>query len=103
MAMGGFFYLFGLPKRIDFVSNLRKTNKAEAREKNLKVAAEEKVINSICSPVDLCEYKPIRWSNYLTEGTASESIIHEFFADGKNRKYLFRMRNGSISEVINIY
>jgi hypothetical protein len=100
--VGSLFYLYGLPKKANFVSQLLGTARNQSREEKLKVLAEEKVRNEICPISDLCDYRPIHWTDFSSPDTASASIVHEFYADEKKMKFLFRMRHGNLDEVINM-
>jgi hypothetical protein len=102
VAMGGFFYLYGLPQKAEFVSKLLRTARHENREDKLKGLAEERIRGEICSINDLCEYRPINWTLYPTEDSASTSLLHEFYTNGRKRTFLFRMRYGNLSEVIDM-
>jgi hypothetical protein len=99
VAMGGFFYLFGLPKRVDFVSKLMKTNRDTNREEIIKGLVEDRVREEICPISDLCEYRSIAWRDFQSEDSLSGAIIHEFYSNGNKQTYLFRMRYGTLSEI----
>ncbi len=102
VAAGGFFYVFGLPKRADFVNHLLRKARSENREENLKVLVEDKIRGEICSISDMCEYRPAGWREFQMEDSTSASVTHEFYADGVKKVFLFRMRYGAISEVIKL-
>jgi hypothetical protein len=102
VAVGGFFYLYGLPKRAKFVTDLLSRAKNQSREQQIEALAEAKVRGDICSISDLCEYRPIAWKEFQATDTTSASIVHEFYTDGKKRTMLFRMRYGALSEVIDL-
>jgi hypothetical protein len=99
VAVGGFFYLFGLPKRIDFVSKLMKNNRDTNREETIKGLVEDKVRGEICPISDLCEYRPIAWRDFQSEDSMSAAIVHEFYSNGNRQTYMFRMRYGALSEI----
>lgn len=102
VAVGGFFYLFGLPKRAQFVSHLLKSHRLENQSEKIKELAENRIRSEICSINDLCEYRALSWAIYPTDDSLTTSILHEFTTNGSKRKFLFRMRYGNLSEVIDM-
>lgn len=61
-----------------------------------------RIIVDLCPRADLSDYKPMGWSDYFETDAISNSITHAFSCDGMHRKYLFRLRYGSISEIIDL-
>ncbi len=102
VAVGGFFYLHGLPKKAAFISQFLSRSGEKSQEQQIETLAEEKVHGEICSLADLCEYRPIAWKEFHASDTVSASIVHEFYKDGKKCAVLFRMRYGAISEIIDL-
>src|SRR4051812_47328043 len=101
VSVAGFAYLYVLPRRAAFVSSLLNLHTA-TRQDSLRTLAEAKIRTEICPASDMCEYKPIGWEAYADEDAFGASIIHEFFTDGNKRKFLFRERYGTISEIIDL-
>ena len=99
VAMCGFFYLYGLPKRVKFVSHLMSQNRDGNREEIIKGLAEDRIRAEICPISDLCEYRPIGWRDFQSEDSLSAAIVHEFYSNGNKQVYLFRMRYGTLSEI----
>jgi hypothetical protein len=99
VAMGGYFYLYGLPKRAKFVSLILREHREANREQTIKDLAEEKVRAEICPISDLCEYRPILWRDFQSEDSVSAAIVHEFYSNGNKQVYLFRMRYGVLTEI----
>jgi hypothetical protein len=104
LAVAGVFYLVILPKKAAFTQNLIKGfgGGAVPREDSVKAMVSARVLVDICPVADLSEYRPVRWTDYFEEGATMASVTHEFTCDGNARKYLFRLRNGLVSEIIDL-
>jgi hypothetical protein len=100
----GLFYGFGLPKRAAFTHGLIKTFRGGpvTREDSAKALVEARIRADICPQADLSEYRSVHWSEYTTVGPTEVSITHRFTCDAQNRKFLFRLRNGVVSEIIDL-
>ncbi|MDB5105687.1 MAG: hypothetical protein JWP91_3376 [Fibrobacteres bacterium] len=105
VAVAGVFYLYILPKKNQYVSGLMKSMGAGgpvSREDSVKAMVEARIIVDLCPRADLSEYRPRSWSDYGAVDDATSSIVHEFSCDGANRKFLFRLRYGSITEIVDL-
>ena len=104
LAVAGVFYLVILPKKTRFVANLMESMgvKSVSREDSAKALVAARIMVDLCPRADLSEYKALGWSDYFENDKTSSSITHVFSCDGINRKYLFRLRYGSISEIIDL-
>jgi hypothetical protein len=105
LAVAGVFYLVILPKKTKFVANLMDTMGLHqmTREDSLRTQARARILADLCPPADLSEYHPGPWSEYHSdESGANVEITHSFACDSDDRQYLFRMHNGSLSEIINL-
>src|SRR3989338_8053323 len=92
LAVGGFFWIYGFPKRAQFLSGILGRNKAERLEESMRAQVQDKVRRQICRLEDLCEYRSLAFSDFHIADSVSASLIHEFSADGKPRQFLFRFR-----------
>jgi hypothetical protein len=104
LAVAGVFYLYILPKKAAFTKNLLESMGAGhvSREDSVKTMVKARILVDICPMADLSEYHPVQWSDYgEVDGTTSQ-VIHEFTCDAQNRKYLFRLRGGLVSEIIDL-
>lgn len=104
VAVAGVFYLVILPKKTRFVSDLMKSMGAGpvSREDSAKAMVEARIIVDLCPKADLSEYRGHGWTDFYTVDEATTSITHAFACDGVERKFLFRLRYGSISEIIDL-
>ena len=104
VAVAGTFYLIILPKKTRFVSALMQSMgaKSGSREDSVKAMVEARIIVDLCPRADLSEYRKQGWTDYFETDAISSSITHAFSCDGINRKYLFRLRYGSITEIIDM-
>jgi hypothetical protein len=104
LAVAGVFYLVILPRRTQFVSNLMKSMGAGpvSGVDSLKALVEARVIADICPGSDLSEYRSRGWSDYGPVDEATSSITHSFTCDGAEKKYLFRLRYGNITEIVDL-
>jgi hypothetical protein len=105
VAVAGFCYLYLAPKRVAWFNGMMKKARLEAggdREEASKDAVQERILKDVCPMADLEEYKPGAWSEFTAEDTVSVAITHDFFCDGQARKYLFRLRYGQVTEIIDL-
>ena len=104
LAVAGVFYLVILPKKAAFTANLMKSMGAGhlSREDSVKTMVRARILVDICPMADLSEYHPLGWSDYGEVDATSSQVIHEFTCDAQNRKYLFRLRNGLVGEIIDL-
>lgn len=104
LAVAGTFYLVILPKRTQFVSALMISMgaKSVSREDSAKAMVQARILVDLCPRADLSEYKAQGWTDYFETDGISNSITHAFSCDGTNRKFLFRLRYGSITEIIDM-
>lgn len=106
LAVAGVFYLVILPQRTRFVSTLLKSVGAGSvsREDTLKTMVEARILADLCPMADLSEYRKGAWSDYDPGlgADGSASLTHAFQCNGQERKFLFRFRYGSITEIIDL-
>lgn len=104
LAVAGAFYLFILPKRATFTHDLLKAmgTGPVSREDSVKAMVEARILVDVCPKADLQEYRPMKWSDYSTDGPVDASITHEFTCDAQDRKFLFRLHNGMVSEIVDL-
>jgi hypothetical protein len=104
VAGTGFFYGFILPKKAAFSFDLIKSFRGGPRtgEDSAKALVEARIRAEVCPQANLSEYRPGSWSDYATTGPAEAMIIHRFTCDGQDRKFLFRLRYGVVSEIIDL-
>lgn len=99
LAVAGFFYLYGLPRRAQFVSSLLRDRRERHAQDSAQDVVEAKIRGEMCRFEDACEYKPLSWEGFGRGDDGSVSIIHAFVTDGTRHKFLFRIREGSVSEI----
>jgi hypothetical protein len=104
LAVAGVFYLVILPKKNAFVSDLMKSMGAghASREDSVKAMVSARIIVDMCPMADLSDYRPKSWADYNPQDEVSSTITHTFTCDGVMRTFLFRLRYGSISEIIDL-
>lgn len=104
LAVAGVFYLVILPKKAAFTQNLIKSfgGGPVPREDSVKAMVSARILVDICPRADLAEYRGVRWTDYYEESATTASVTHEFTCDGNQRKFLFRLRNGLVSEIIDL-
>lgn len=104
LAIAGVFYLIILPKKAAFTHSLLKSfgGGPVSREDSVKTMVQARILVDICPRADLSEYQPGPWTDYGEWDAATSSVIHGFTCDGQSRKYLFRLRNGLVSEIIDL-
>jgi hypothetical protein len=100
----GFFYGFVLPKKAAFSYHLIKTFRGGpvSGEDSAKVLVEARIRADICPQADLSEYHPVAWSDYATVSPEEAMITHRFTCDAQDRKFLFRLRYGAVSEIVDL-
>jgi hypothetical protein len=104
LAVAGVFYLVILPKKAAFTSSLLKSMGAGpvSREDSVKAMVEARIIVDMCPRADLSEYRSVGWSEYGEVDASTSQVIHAFTCDGTAMKYLFRLRGGFVSEIIDM-
>ena len=104
LAVAGVFYLVILPKKNAFVSDLLKSVGAgpSSREDSVKAMIQARIIVDMCPAADLNEYRPKSWTDYNSQDEIASAITHTFTCDGVMGTFMFRLRYGSISQIINL-
>jgi hypothetical protein len=104
LAVAGVFYLVVLPKRAAFAQDMIRAfhGGPRTREDSLKTMVEARILAEICPRADLSEYRPVAWTDFSMGENAESSIIHAFTCDDQSRKFMFRMRDGRIAEIIDL-
>lgn len=97
-----FFWIYLAPKRSELAMSIFRKKKAARLEDSVQILVETKIRKDICRWEDLCEYRPQSWERIAKIDAQSAEAFHNFYMDGNLRKYLFRVRNGSVSEVIDL-
>jgi hypothetical protein len=97
-----FMWIYLGPKRADLAMRILGQKRALALGDSIRVKVEDKIRGEICRIDDLCEYRPHRWGDARKLDAHGAEIDHDFFQDGALRKYLFRIRYGVVSEVIDL-
>ena len=101
VIVGGFFWIYLAPKRAELAMRILRKKRAARFEDSIQIVVEEKIRKDICSWEDMCEYRANSWEIAKTDPSGTEAV-HRFFTDGNLRRYLFRIRNGVVSEVIDL-
>lgn len=101
VIVGGFFWIYLAPKRAELAKGIIRKKRMARFEDSIQILVEEKIRKDICGWEDMCEYRPNSWRISRTDATGAEAV-HQFFADNSLRKYIFRIRNGAVSEVIDL-
>lgn len=104
LAAAGVFYGVILPKKAAFAHGLMRAfgGGPVSREDSAKAMVETRVLADICPRADLSEYRPEAWTDYAPDGPADASITHAFTCDGQKRKFLFRIHDGAIFEIVDL-
>jgi hypothetical protein len=90
------------PKRADLATRIIRGKRAARLEDSVRILVEAKIRKEICRYEDLCDYRPVAWERISRIDTHSAEAFHDFYMDGNLRKYLFRVRYGAVSEVIDL-
>lgn len=98
----GFFWIYLAPKRAELTTRIIRGKKAARLEDSVRILVEVKIRKEICRFEDLCEYRPKAWERITRIDEHGAEAFHDFYMDGNLRKYLFRIRNGTVSEVIDL-
>lgn len=96
------FWIYLAPKRAELATRIIRGKKAARLEDSVRILVEAKIRKEICRFEDLCEYRPQAWERISRIDENSAEAFHNFYMDGNLRKYLFRVRHGSVSEVIDL-
>ncbi len=101
---GSLFYGFVLPKKAAYTHDLLKTFRGGpvSPEDSAKALVEARVRADVCPQADLSEYRPLAWSDFAAAGPSDASITHRFKCDGQDREFLFRLRYGAVTEIIDL-
>lgn len=104
LAVAGVFYGFILPKKAAFTHDLIRSfgGGPVSREDSAKAMVEARVLVELCPKADLSEYRPGAWTDYAAESPEDASITHAFSCDGQDRKFLFRLHEGVITEIVDL-
>jgi hypothetical protein len=104
LSVAGLYYGFVLPKKAAYTHDLLKTfgGGPHSREDSTKALVEARIRAEICPQADLSEYRPMTWTDYADAGPGEASITHRFTCDAQERKFLFRLRSGVVTEIINL-
>jgi hypothetical protein len=96
------FWIYLGPKRAELATKIIRRKKQGRLEDSVQLLVEAKIRKDLCRWEDLCEYRPRAWPRIgRTDGDGAEAF-HDFYMDGNLRKYLFRIRNGAVSEVVDL-
>jgi hypothetical protein len=98
----GAFWIYLAPKRAELATRIIRGKKTARLEDSVRILVEVKIRKEICRLEDLCEYRPQAWKGISRIDAHSAEAFHDFYMDGNLRKYLFRVRYGSVSEVIDL-
>ena len=104
LSVGGAFYGFILPKKAAFTHDLIRAfhGGPATREDSAKAMVEARVLVDLCPKADLSEYRPLAWTDFYAEGPEDASITHSFSCDAQDRKFLFRLHDGVITEIVDL-
>lgn len=104
LAIAGVFYLYILPKKSKFLSHFMESVGFHrmSREDSVKTMVKARIIVDLCPAADLSEYRPSTWTDYHSEDDVNADITHSFTCDNESKKYLFRLRYGAVSEIIDL-
>src|SRR5882757_3195962 len=104
LAIAGVFYLVILPKKTKFVSRLMESMGVHSmnRQDSVKTMVEARIIVDLCPRADLSEYRAVSWSEYHSDNDVDAEITHTFTCDQQMRQFLFRLRYGTVTEIIDL-
>jgi hypothetical protein len=104
LSVGGVFYGVVLPKKAAFTHDLMQafSTGPVSREDSVKTMVEARIIVDLCPKADLSEYRPVAWTDYYAESPEDASITHSFSCDAQDRKFLFRLHDGLITEIVDL-
>ena len=104
LSVGGAFYGFILPKKAAYTHDLIRAfhGGAVSREDSAKAMVEARILVELCPKADLSEYRPGSWTDYYAENAQDASITHSFSCDAQERKFLFRLHSGLITEIVDL-
>ena len=83
----------------EFLQKLR----TEMTIKKMRESVRSKIQQNVCSPADLCIYKPEKWYDEEFSLKGESQIEHSFYMGNRHSKYLFRFDDGKITEMHAIY
>jgi hypothetical protein len=96
------FWIYLAPKRAELATRIIRGKQAARLEDSVRILVEGKIRREICRFEDLCDYRPKSWERIARIDANGAEAFHDFYMDGNLRKYLFRVRNGAVSEVIDL-
>lgn len=96
------FWIFLAPKRAELATSIIRKKKMGRFQDSIQVLIEEKIRKDICTWQDMCSYRSQSWDSIGKPDNYSAEVTHRFYTDDKLRKFLFRVRNGAVSEVIDL-
>lgn len=96
------FWIYLAPKRAELGTRIIRGKQSARLEDSVRILVEVKIRKEICRFEDLCEYRPHTWGGISRTDADGAEAFHDFYMDGNLRKYLFRVRNGAVSEVIDL-
>lgn len=98
----GFCWIHLAPKRADLAARILRKKRADRLQDSVQMLVEAKIRGDICRWADLCEYRPRSWEPVSRLDAHGAQVTHAFYADGNLRTFMFRIRYGSVSEVIDL-
>lgn len=104
LTIGGVVYGVILPKKASFTHDLIRAfhGGSVSREDSAKAMVEARILVDLCPKADLSEYRPGAWTDYYAESPEDASITHSFTCDAQDRKFLFRLHDGLITEIVDL-
>lgn len=98
----GFFWIHLAPKRAELATRILRKKREAGLQDSVQAVVERKIRADICKWADLCEYRPSSWEPAVRIDGHGVQVAHAFYADGNLRRFLFRIRYGAVSEVIDL-
>jgi hypothetical protein len=98
-------FTVGLPKKAkDFLSHVHAVSALEvvSRQDSVQSVVENRIREVVCPAAELSEYRSGTWGDYDSVDPSTSTITHEFTCDGGKEKFLFRLRNGEFTEILNL-
>jgi hypothetical protein len=102
LVVGTLAWTWLAPKRAELVVKLLRKKRDAHSEESARLLVMDKIRGEICPLNDLCDYRPAKWEGFHRADSVTASITHHFYQDGNLRRYLFRIRRGAVSEVIDL-
>lgn len=98
----GFCWIHLAPKRAELAARILRKKRSDRLQDSVAALVERKIREDICRWADLCEYRPVSWEPVTRLDAHGAQVTHAFYADGSLRTFLFRIRYGSVSEVVDL-